>query len=57
MKNRGYAASCRIQREEQGLLVAGQMENEDDITSGEAPLLPARLEAVLGKLWRLRREP
>jgi hypothetical protein len=48
---------------EQGFLpIQGQrvpyavFENEDDVTSGEAPLLPARLEAVLGELWRLRRE-
>ena len=30
-------------------------ENEDDVTTGKPDLLAARLEAVLGRLWELRR--
>jgi hypothetical protein len=29
-------------------------ENEDDVTTGQPALLAARLEAVLGQLWKLR---
>ncbi|KAF0107633.1 MAG: hypothetical protein FD146_1667 [Anaerolineaceae bacterium] len=32
-------------------------ENEDDVTTGQPDLLPARLETALGQLWDLRRRP
>ena len=32
-------------------------ENEDDVTTGNPGLLPARLETVLGQLWDLRQRP
>jgi hypothetical protein len=31
--------------------------NEDDVTTGQLDLLPARLETVLGLLWDLRQRP
>jgi len=31
-------------------------ENEDDVTTGQPALLAARLEAVLGQLWKLRQK-
>lgn len=49
--------------DEQGFLsVGGQgvpyvvFPNEDDVTTGQADQLAARLESVLGKLWELRRQ-
>ena len=32
-------------------------ENEDDVTTGQTDLLPARLEAALSTLWQLRQRP